>query len=165
MANPKGNPQNLKSYKPKWKSGKTQTFRYPIAIANNLDEAARELDRNGNVSLLQVIESLKNNLNEAANKKPGKSNSLLLSQVEEKDKIILELESKLLAVTSERDELLSKQPSTVTGELIQAFKEAITIPSNRGGQIKKAIAEIGELIGLDVQKTGKGWAITDTSEK
>ncbi len=59
MANPQGNPQNLKSYKPKWKSGKTQTIRVPIAIATNLIEAARELDENGNQSLLQVIDELK----------------------------------------------------------------------------------------------------------
>ena len=56
MANPKGNPQNLKSYKPKWKSGKTKTIRIPTAIAPLVLEAAREIDKNDNVSLLQVIE-------------------------------------------------------------------------------------------------------------
>jgi len=44
MANPKGNPQNLKSYKPKWKSGKTKTIRVPIAIANQVLEIARQID-------------------------------------------------------------------------------------------------------------------------
>ena len=59
MANPKGNPQNLKSYKPKWKSGKTQTIRVPIAIAPLVLEAARELDKNKSQSLTQVNKKVK----------------------------------------------------------------------------------------------------------
>ena len=126
MANPKGNPDTLKSFKPKWRSGKTKTFRFPIAIADNINEAARELDKNGNVSLLQVIEQRK---------------------VLDTDK-----EKAPFTVTSDREKLKT------------AFEEAVAVPSNRGGQIKKAIAVIGELVGLNIQKTGKGWTISDTSE-
>ncbi len=59
MANPKGNPQNLKSYKPKWKSGKTQTIRVPIAIIPLVLEAARKIDENNCQSLTQVNKKVK----------------------------------------------------------------------------------------------------------
>ena len=59
MANPKGNPQNLKSYKPKWKSGKTQTIRVPIAIAPLVLEAARKIDKNKSKSLTQANNEVK----------------------------------------------------------------------------------------------------------
>ena len=45
MANPKGNPQTLKPYRPTWRSGKTQTIRVPIAIADLVLEAARKIDQ------------------------------------------------------------------------------------------------------------------------
>lgn len=125
MANPKGNPQNLKSYRPKWKSGKTQTIRVPIVIAPLVLEAAREIDNNHNISLTQVIDK----------NKPDKN-----------------IKTQLFTVTSDRQ------------EIYKALEEAIAIPSNRGGQIKKAIAAIGKLIGFDIQKTSKGWTITDTSK-
>ena len=144
MANPKGNPQNLQSYKPKWQSGKTRTIRVPIAIAPLVLEAAREIDNNGNVSLSQVIE--------------------------DRNKLISELKNQLSTVTSERDELLSEQNNkdsfSVTSDrkaLNEAFEDAIAIPSNRGGQIKIAVAAIGKLLGFSIQKTSKGWLITDTS--
>ncbi len=59
MANPKGNEASLVKYKPKWRSGKTRTIRVPIAISDLVLEAAREIDVNGNQSLLQVINQLK----------------------------------------------------------------------------------------------------------
>ena len=133
MPNYKGNESSLVKYKPKWRSGKTRTIRVPIAIADLVLEDAKEIDINGNISLLQVIQELKQdkeNLIKRLTEKSGDSNT----------------------VTSDK------------AELIKAFGEAIAIPSNRGGQIKKAIAVIGELVGLDVQKTNKGWNITDTSE-
>ncbi len=126
MANPKGNPQNLKSYKPKWKSGKTQTIRIPIAIAPLVLEAAREIDENGNVSLLQVIEDLK-----------------------EQNKQFKKANSNLNTVTSDRK------------QLYEAFEDAIAIPSNRGGQIKIAVAAIGNLLGFSIERTSKGWSVTD----
>ena len=126
MPNYKGNESSLVKYKPKWRSGKTQTIRVPIAIADLVLEAAEEIDKNGNVSLLQVIEE-QTSFSKEQNKESN-------------------------TVTSDRRKLK------------EAFEEAIAIPSNRGGQIKKAIAVIGELTGFNIEKTGKGWNITDTSE-
>jgi hypothetical protein len=49
MPNPKGNPATLtKKYEPKWKYGKTQTIRVPIALANEILDYAHQLD-DGNV--------------------------------------------------------------------------------------------------------------------
>jgi len=53
MANPKGNLATLKSYTPKWNSGKTRTIRVPVLLANRLLEIARQLDNDSN-SLSQV---------------------------------------------------------------------------------------------------------------
>ncbi len=44
MANPKGNKETLTPYQPKWRSGKTRTIRVPIAIADEVLEAARAID-------------------------------------------------------------------------------------------------------------------------
>ena len=59
MPNPKGNESSLVKYKPKWRSGKTRTIRVPIAISDLVLEAAREIDVNGNKSLVSVIKELK----------------------------------------------------------------------------------------------------------
>ena len=68
MANPKGNEVSLVKYKPKWQSGKTQTIRVPMAIANLVLEGAREIDTNGNQSLLEVINSQKEYITNLSNK-------------------------------------------------------------------------------------------------
>lgn len=44
MPNPNPKLENLKSYKPKWKSGKTRTIRVPIAIADRVLELAHQID-------------------------------------------------------------------------------------------------------------------------
>lgn len=44
MPNPNPNLDNLKSYKPKWKSGKTRTIRVPVAIAERVLEVAHQID-------------------------------------------------------------------------------------------------------------------------
>lgn len=131
MANPKGNPETLKSFKPKWRSGKTRTIRVPIAILDSVIKDAQELDINGNIPLSQVIQELK------------QENKYLVELLAEKSSISN-------TDTSERKELL------------QAFEDAIAIPSNRGGQIKKAIVTIGSLLGFEINKTSKGWTISDT---
>lgn len=46
MANPKGNVDTLKPYKPKWKSGATQTIRVPISLTKELIHIAKRLDNN-----------------------------------------------------------------------------------------------------------------------
>lgn len=68
MPNPKGNLATLKHYKPKWKSGATQTIRVPVALANELLNYAHKLDDgsltdtlqdiNSNETLLQVLQVL-----------------------------------------------------------------------------------------------------------
>ncbi|MDJ0633612.1 MAG: hypothetical protein QNJ34_10530 [Xenococcaceae cyanobacterium MO_188.B29] len=68
MANLKGNEASLVKYKPKWQSGKTQTIRVPMAIANLVLEGAREIDTNGNQSLLEVINSQKEYITNLSNK-------------------------------------------------------------------------------------------------
>lgn len=45
IANCNPNLDNLKSYKPKWLSGKTQTIRVPIAITEKVLEVAYKIDR------------------------------------------------------------------------------------------------------------------------
>ncbi|MDJ0899722.1 MAG: hypothetical protein QNJ55_13015 [Xenococcus sp. MO_188.B8] len=37
-------------------------------------------------------------------------------------------------------------------------------PSNKGGHIKELVADLGNLIGFKIEKIGKKWSITDTSE-
>jgi len=50
MTNSSGTIENLTKFQPKWKKGKTQTIRVPIAIAEQLLGLARKLD-NGSDSL------------------------------------------------------------------------------------------------------------------
>lgn len=68
MPNPKGNPQTLKKYQPKWRSGDTQTIRVPIALTEQILRYAHQLDEGTVTStqsnhpdsnhLLQVIQWL-----------------------------------------------------------------------------------------------------------
>jgi predicted transcriptional regulator len=44
MSNPKGNIQSLKPYESKWRSGKTQTIRVPVALAEQILALARKMD-------------------------------------------------------------------------------------------------------------------------
>ena len=44
MANIKGNIESLKPYENKWRSGKTQTIRVPIVLAEQILIAAHKLD-------------------------------------------------------------------------------------------------------------------------
>lgn len=46
MANIKGNIESLKPYENKWHSGKTQTIRVPIALAEQILIAAHKMDTN-----------------------------------------------------------------------------------------------------------------------
>lgn len=110
MANPKGNEATLVKYTPKWQSGKTKTIRVPIAIADRVLEAAREIDREENSS----------------------------------------------TVTSEFSFDKDAARSLLTAML--------AAPSNKGGHIKQLAAELGSLIGFEIEKKKGGWQITDTSD-
>jgi len=118
MPNPKGNPETLKSFKPKWRSGKTRTIRVPIAITDKVLEAARLIDQ-------------------------GKSLSSDTSGIDD---------NYSLTITGDKT------------ELIASIEKASAISSNRGGQIKKAFAASFELLGINLEKTSKGWKVNDTSE-
>ncbi len=124
MANPKGNKETLTPYQPKWRSGKTRTIRVPIAIADRVLEAAREID-NGETLVTE---------NEARNN-------------------LKEIKNNLNTVTGDKRRLI-----------IEAFKELVSVPSNRGGQVKMAAVKIANLLDLSLEKTGRSWKITDTSE-
>lgn len=50
MPNYKGNEATLTKYKPKWKSGETQTIRVPVALASQILEYAHQLDEGTIVS-------------------------------------------------------------------------------------------------------------------
>ena len=102
---------------------------------------------------------------------PSLSLRLQVQVIKDKDKLISELKTQLSTVTSERNKLLEEQTNqdsfTVTSDrkrLQEAFEEAIAIPSNRGGQIKIAVAAIGKLLSFSIERTSKGWSITDTSD-
>jgi antitoxin component of MazEF toxin-antitoxin module len=64
MANPRGNESTLKKYQPTWKTGRTQTIRVPVALADQILEYARQLDagndtqQTGSNHLSQVVELL-----------------------------------------------------------------------------------------------------------
>ena len=65
MPNRRGNLSTLKHYRPKWRSGQTQTIRVPVALTEQIFVYARQLDE-GQVldpgfdcnSLSQVIQKL-----------------------------------------------------------------------------------------------------------
>ncbi|MEG4250593.1 hypothetical protein [Microcoleus sp. Pol10D4] len=56
MSNPNGNIQTLKPYESKWRSGKTQTIRVPVALAEQILAVARQMD--AGESLVTQDESL-----------------------------------------------------------------------------------------------------------
>ena len=55
MPNPKPKLENLKSYKPKWKSGKTRTIRVPIAIADRVLEVAHQIDEDISLDTSELL--------------------------------------------------------------------------------------------------------------
>lgn len=71
MPNYKGNEATLTKYKPKWRSGNTQTIRVPIALADQILDYAHQLDEgmiriNTNslvtvISLLEAVEQTPRN--------------------------------------------------------------------------------------------------------
>ena len=72
MPNYNPNLDNLKSYKPKWLSGKTQTIRVPIAIAKKVLDIAHKIDENklsvSSESKLKEVDYNKNELIDLAQK-------------------------------------------------------------------------------------------------
>lgn len=61
MPNYKGNEATLTKYRPKWRSGNTQTIRVPIALANQILDYAHRVDEgidNSNLPAYQNTQSL-----------------------------------------------------------------------------------------------------------
>jgi hypothetical protein len=55
MPNPNGNFQTLKPYQSKWLTGKTQTIRVPVALAQQILTVARQMDANERVNYQQCV--------------------------------------------------------------------------------------------------------------
>jgi len=58
MPNPKGHEASLKKFKPKWKSGPTQTIRVPISLADRILDYGHRLDSGSADELLIDRQSL-----------------------------------------------------------------------------------------------------------
>lgn len=58
---PRGNPETLKHYQPKWNSGATRTIRVPVILADTLLKIGHKLDENAFFHLSQVntVDNLK----------------------------------------------------------------------------------------------------------
>ena len=44
------------------------------------------------------------------------------------------------------------------------LESMLAAPSNKGGYIKELAAELGNLLGFKIEKIGRKWSITDTSD-
>ena len=157
MANPKGNEATLVKYQPKWRSGKTRTIRVPIAISDLVLEAAREIDVNGNKSLVTVIKELKEKIKLLEAGSAVTSDS---SQLKENSKQPHPKDGDSSTDTSET-EILTNEDRVIRGkisEVVAILQHGIT-PKSQGGvyrsnngrllkeEVIKAIAILGELTG------------------
>lgn len=66
MPNYKGNEATLTKYKPKWKSGDTQTIRIPVALSQQVLDYAHQLDE-GTIALGQASQSDLKHLSQVIN--------------------------------------------------------------------------------------------------
>lgn len=108
MPNPNPKLENLKSYKPKWQSGKTRTIRVPIAIADRVLEVAHQIDEGS---------------------------------------------------FSDTSESIDKERAK------EILTDGLAIASNKGGEIKTYLVELGKMFGFEIEKNSKKqWVVTDTSE-
>ena len=141
--------ENLKPFKQKWQSGKTQTIRVPKAIAPLVLEAAKDIDTNGNVSLSQVnkeclkaIEDLK------------QQNEYLLDELNKKTAKTQKNKSSSISVTSESFD--RKQVFKIISKCLSA---------RRSGEIKELLSNLGNLLGFQVERGAKNkWVIYDISD-
>lgn len=135
MPNPSPKLENLTSYKPKWKSGKTRTIRVPIAIAERVLEVAHQIDKSESPDTSELNG---NNVDEA---EPLNSKTDVLTKITD---------------TSE----------SINRKLAESIlTEGLTVPSNKGGEIKQYLAKLGRMLGFEVKKNSrKQWVITDTSK-
>ena len=166
MPNPNPKLENLTSYKPKWKSGKTRTIRVPVAIAERVLEVAHQIDEGKLIDTSEYVS--KENTNIASN-----------DEIKRLKLIIEELQQQLIYVTSDKN--LVSSPSQSEPNLIQlnitdtsksfdetkvraTISKGLSIPSNLGGEIKIPLAQLGNLLGFKIKKVGKRWVMSDTSK-
>jgi hypothetical protein len=98
MPNPKGNPQTLRKYKPKWQSGGTQTIRVPVALterildyAHSLDEGKTEQNHPANLpneTLTQVINWLREVADTPRNNFSKQKKQLVLNSISELETLL-----------------------------------------------------------------------------
>lgn len=148
MPNPNPKLENLKPFKQKWNSGKTQTIRVPIAIAPLVIEAAREIDTNGNVSLSQVNQDCLKAIEELK-----QQNEYLLDELNKKNAKQSKSKSSSISDTSE---LNRKKAYNIISKCLVA---------KRSGEIKELLAQLGNLLGFQVERGQRNkWVIYDTSD-
>lgn len=139
MSNPHPKLENLKAYKPKWRSGKTQTIRIPIAIASLVLEDAKVIDSNGHISLTQVNQQL------------IQQNEYLTDELNRVNQ-----EKKNLSITDTSKSIDKKQAYHILSKCLS---------TSRSGEIKNHLAELGALLGFQVERGEKNkWIIYDTSD-
>lgn len=135
MPNPNPKLENLTSYKPKWKSGKTRTIRVPVAIADKVLELAHKIDKG---------ESL-----DTGDKSSNNPTQIKLDE----------------SATTESKDILDTSESIDKNHAYTILAEGLAVPSNRGGEIKTYLAKLGEMLGFEITKNNKKqWTITDTSK-
>lgn len=135
MPNPNPRLENLSSYKPKWKSGKTRTIRVPIAIAERVLQIAHLIDDGESDDTGELIEMTRTNA--------GIFDDVMLKPEKSPD-------TSEIAKYSEAGIIL---------------KEGLAVPSNKGGEVKQYLAKLGRMLGFEVKKNSKRqWVITDTSK-
>lgn len=168
MANPNPKLENLTSYKPKWKSGKTRTIRVPVAIAKRVLEVAHQIDEGESFDTSEYVS--KDNIAVASNDEIKKLKSR-----------IKELEQKLISVTSNKKPQSSAsqsepEPSSPQANITDTSKsfpqeqaraiisEGLSYQSKFGGKIKISLAQLGNLLGFKIENRKKKWIMLDTSE-
>lgn len=135
MSNPNPRLENLTSFKPKWKSGKTRTIRVPVAIAKRVLEVAHQIDEG-----------------ESHDTSDTNQNTLPLSHADNH----LGTEANNIIDTSESIDKNLAQSILIEG---------LAVPSNKGGEVKQHLAKLGRMLGFEIKKNSKKqWAITDTSK-
>ena len=134
MPNPNPKLENLKSYKPKWKLGKTKTIRVPIAIADKVLAYAHQLDEGHSLV--------------------SSESSEVLSGDEE---IKSEKESNQNLITDTSELFDKKQARAI-------IFEGLSYPAKVGGKVKTCLAQLGILLGFKIEKINRKWILLDTSE-
>lgn len=135
MPNPNLKLENHKSYKPKWKLGKTQTIRVPTPIA-------------------EKVLAYTHQLNEGSSLDKSKSSEVLSADEETEP----EKESNQNLVSDTSELFHQKQPRVI-------ISEGLLYPAKEGGKIKTCLARLGILIGFGIEQINRKWILLDTTNE